>query len=80
MHTGDFLFAPARTAHVFVGAGDEPCAIVMVGARKPSEELLYPVSEAAAKHGASVERATDDPRVAYSAMRPLEPTTLPLPW
>ena len=27
----DFFHAPAGTEHIFVGAGDEPCAILMVG-------------------------------------------------
>ena len=29
----DFVHSPAWTEHVFVGAGDGPCAILMVGAR-----------------------------------------------
>jgi mannose-6-phosphate isomerase-like protein (cupin superfamily) len=29
----DFVHCPPMTEHVFVGAGDGPCAIVMVGAR-----------------------------------------------
>ena len=33
----------AWTEHVFVGAGDGPCAILMVGARPENEELRYPV-------------------------------------
>ena len=38
---------PAR-AHALIGAGDGPCAILMVGARKPEATIHYPVSEAAA--------------------------------
>ena len=33
------------TEHVFVGAGDGPCAIVMVGTRvwkEREEEIIYP--------------------------------------
>src|SRR4029077_10863737 len=29
----DFFHCPAGTSHVFVGAGDGPCAILMIGAR-----------------------------------------------
>jgi hypothetical protein len=28
----DFLHSPAGTEHIFVGAGDGPCVILMVGA------------------------------------------------
>ena len=59
----DFFHSPAGTAHVFVGAGDEPCAILMVGARTDDEQLLYPVSELAARYGASAEEETPDPKV-----------------
>jgi hypothetical protein len=39
----DFVHCPPMTEHVFVGAGDGPCAIVMVGARvwkERDEELI----------------------------------------
>ena len=38
----DFVHSPAWTEHVFVGAGDGPCAILMVGARPEHEELRLP--------------------------------------
>jgi uncharacterized cupin superfamily protein len=80
MGAGDFLHAPPGTAHVVIGAGDGPCAILMVGTRDPSEELLYPVSETAARHGASVEVETNEAEVAYAGTPPPEPTTIALPW
>ena len=61
----DFVHCPPGTEHVFVGAGDGPCVVLMVGAR-PDEELLYPKSELAAKYGASAEEDTPDPAVAYA--------------
>jgi uncharacterized cupin superfamily protein len=62
MKAWDFLHCPPGTRHVFVGAGEGPCAIVMVGARSADEELLYPVSELAARFGAqSVNAPTDGP-------------------
>jgi len=62
----DFFHCPAGTRHVFVGAGDGPCAILMIGARPAVEELLYPVSEVASKHGASVAKETPNPDEAYA--------------
>lgn len=61
----DFLHCPAGTEHILVGAGDAPCAILMVGARGPDATLHYPVNELAAEHGASVPSETSDAREAY---------------
>jgi uncharacterized cupin superfamily protein len=66
LRTWDFFHCPADTQHVFVGAGDGPCVILMAGARTPDEQLLYPVSELAARYGASAEEETPDPRQAYA--------------
>lgn len=62
----DFFHCPPGTEHVFVGAGDGPCVILMAGARSDEEQLLYPVSELAARYGASAEVETPDPGVAYA--------------
>jgi uncharacterized cupin superfamily protein len=62
----DFIHLPPGTDHVMVGAGDGPCAVLMVGARLEREELLYPVSELAANYGASADEETPDPEVAYA--------------
>ena len=62
----DFFYAAPHTRHVFVGAGDGPCAILMVGARDPHETIVYPVDEMARRHGAGVERETPEPRDAYA--------------
>ena len=66
----DFVQCPAGTEHVFVGDGDGPCVILMVGARLKDEQLLYPVSELAARYGASAEEETSDPRQAYAEFEP----------
>src|SRR3989304_1440386 len=50
----DLLHCPPWTEHVFVGAGPEPCVILMVGAR-PDAGVRYPVAEVALRHGAGVE-------------------------
>jgi uncharacterized cupin superfamily protein len=62
----DFVHCPPWTQHVFVGAGDGPCAVLMVGARPKEEELLYPVAEVARKHGAGVAEETRSGREAYA--------------
>ena len=62
----DYFHCPADTRHVFVGAGEGPCAILMIGARTEIETGRYPVSEVAAKYGASVAKETDDPDEAYA--------------
>ena len=62
----DFFHCPAGTEHVSVGAGDGPCVVLMTGARSEDEQLLYPVSELAARYGASAEEETPDPSVAYA--------------
>jgi uncharacterized cupin superfamily protein len=61
----DFFHCPAGTRHIFVGAGEGPCAILMIGGR-PDEPLNYPVSEVAAKYGASVAQETPNPDEAYA--------------
>ena len=79
----DVVHCPPWTEHVFVGAGEGPCAILMVGARAAEEQLRYPVSELAAKHGASAERETPDPREAYAPFGRSRRERLPdlgLPW
>ena len=62
----DFVHCPAGVEHVFVGAGDGPCVILMTGARTPDEKLLYPVSELAARYGASAEEETRTREQAYA--------------
>jgi uncharacterized cupin superfamily protein len=65
----DFVHCPRGAAHTIVGAGDGRCVIVCVGARVDSTGPnwgAYTVSEAAARHGASVERETTEPPEAYA--------------
>jgi uncharacterized cupin superfamily protein len=79
----DFFHAPARTEHTFVGAGDGPCVILMVGARS-GPGVRYPVSELAARYGASVAEETSDWRQAYADAewfrRERPPSWARLPW
>jgi uncharacterized cupin superfamily protein len=62
----DYFHCPAGTRHVIVGAGEGSCAVLMLGARPEVEELHYPASEVAARHGASAARDTDVPDEAYA--------------
>ncbi len=61
----DFFHSPAWTKHAFVGAGEGPCVVVMVGPRAGTG-VRYPVSELAARYGASVAEETSDWREAYA--------------
>jgi uncharacterized cupin superfamily protein len=69
----DFVHCPPETDHVFVGAGDGPCAILMVGARSPEEKLFYPLSKPAARYGASADKETPSPEEAYASFPAAEP-------
>jgi uncharacterized cupin superfamily protein len=79
----DFFNCPPWTEHAFVGAGEGPCVIVTVGSRS-GPGVRYPVSELAARHGASVAEETSDWRQAYAAVewfRRVRPPNWPrLPW
>ena len=78
----DYLHCPAGTAHAMIGAGDGPCAILMVGARRPDATVHYPVSPAAARHGLATPVASDEARDAYGYAgwnRDSVPTRMPWP-
>jgi uncharacterized cupin superfamily protein len=66
----DFFHCPAGTEHMIVGAGEEPCVVVAVGARGGRSGLVYTVSDAAAKRGISVKRETKKPAEAYADLPP----------
>jgi uncharacterized cupin superfamily protein len=72
MRAWDLLHCPAGTNHVVIGAGDEPCVVVAVGARDKSVDNPdwggYPVDETALKHGAGVEVETSEPDEAYAKL------------
>lgn len=66
----DFFHSPPWTRHTFVGAGDGPCVIVMAGSRAGGFEVVYPVDEVAAKHGASAQVETSKGDEAYADFGP----------
>jgi len=70
----DFVHCPAWTEHIFVGAGEGPCVVFMIGARRADpEDQLYVRSELALRHGASVEADTKVSRDAYAAFERWSP-------
>ena len=73
----DFVHCPPRTGHVIVGAGSGPAVILAVGARVDStgdDWGAYTVSEAARRHGASVDEETTSSDEAYAAWPDQLPT------
>jgi uncharacterized cupin superfamily protein len=73
----DFVHCPPWTEHIFVGAGDSPCLVLAVGARRKGRGLRFPVSELALKHGAGVEVETTDSREAYAGYSEPKPIACP---
>jgi uncharacterized cupin superfamily protein len=80
MRQWDYLHCPPGTEHITIGVSEEPCAILMVGTRDPERSIHYPVNETAARHGASVARATSSPREAYADRPPITPARAPAPY
>jgi uncharacterized cupin superfamily protein len=76
----DFFHAAPWTPHVLVGAGEGPCAILMVGARNAGEGLVYPVSEPAARYGGSAVRETTSAQEAYPEAGWERPESARRPW
>jgi uncharacterized cupin superfamily protein len=73
----DFVHCPPWTEHVFVGAGDGPCVVLGVGARRRGRGVRFPVNEVALRHGAGVEIETSDPKEAYARFPQDEPVPCP---
>ena len=65
----DFVHCPPWTEHVFVGAGEGPCALLAVGTRS-GKDVVYPRADVALRHNAGVERETREPSEAYADMKP----------
>jgi uncharacterized cupin superfamily protein len=81
LSSGDFFHSPPLTGHVFIGAGDRACTILMVGGRTQEwcDGEGFPVDATAARYDASVAQATDLPRVAYADIPADEPARVPWP-
>jgi uncharacterized cupin superfamily protein len=75
----DFVHCPAWTEHVFVGAGTGPCAVLALGTRL-GDDVVYPASELAQRHGAGVTHETRDPQAAYASIGPDRETAYQPGW
>jgi uncharacterized cupin superfamily protein len=80
----DFVHCVPHTQHIFIGAGDGPCVILMVGVRAGDRSIVYPVSDLARRHKAGVDRETTSPAEAYAEFEFPGPGRPPhwdeLPW
>jgi len=75
----DFVHCPAGTEHVFVGAGEGPCAILAVGSRTGGG-VIYPESALAQSHSAGVATETREPSEAYAGTAEDVPTAYRKGW
>ena len=77
----DYFHCPPGTRHVLVGAGEGPCAVLMVGAPRSASpsEIHYPEDRVAARHGASASETTRSSKRAY-ADRTFTGPAVPAPW
>ncbi len=81
LKTWDFFHCPPGTEHVIIGAGEEPAVVLAVGARgRGRGKTVYPVSQKAARHGASVDRETTKSAEAYAEMRAKLPRSIWVPY
>jgi uncharacterized cupin superfamily protein len=62
----DFVHCPPRTSHTIVASGQEPVAVVAVGARIEKGSARYPIEPAAIRHGAGVPDPSVSPQEAYA--------------
>ncbi|GAC1583740.1 MAG: hypothetical protein NVS3B18_16750 [Candidatus Dormibacteria bacterium] len=65
----DFVHCPAWTEHVFIGAGQGPCAVLAVGTRL-KDDVIYPAIAFAQRHNAAAPHTTRDPDEAYAGLPP----------
>ncbi len=72
----DYVHCPRDVSHVIVGAG-EGALVLAVGNRLGPRGVVYPVDEAALRHGAGVEVETTQPSEAYARFGPLVASTCP---
>ena len=66
----DFVHCPPWTEHVFVGAGDGPCALLAVGTRSGDGRRSIRGPTSRSRHNAGVEQETREPSEAYAGIKP----------
>jgi uncharacterized cupin superfamily protein len=80
MRQWDYFHCPPGTVHMTVGAGEQGCALFMLGGRSDDHTIEYPADPVAARHGVSVERTTTSAREAYKDRPPIVPASSPWPF
>jgi uncharacterized cupin superfamily protein len=76
----DYFHSPPGTEHITVGAGDEPCAILMFGAPDPKRKVSWIANETAARYGASVAETTSRGTDVYGEAPASERVPAPRPF
>ena len=79
MRQWDSLHSPPGTAHITVGAGAAPCAILMFGSPDPNRNVSWIADEVAAKYSASVACTTGDARETYEDLPAAAAVRAPTP-
>lgn len=66
----DFFHCAPGTEHVIVATGEQPAVVLAVGARgvRGGAGIVYPLSKAAARYGASVKHETTKSTEAYAGL------------
>lgn len=80
MRQWDYFHSPPGTAHITVGAGDGPCAILMFGSPDPRRPVTWIANDTAAKYGASVARTTNRDTEVYGDLPPVQRVQAPRPF
>jgi uncharacterized cupin superfamily protein len=75
----DYFHCAPNTGHITIGAGDGPCAILMVGTRAPDDVTRYLPEPAAARYGHSVTEETRSSKEAYKDRAPIRRVSSPWP-
>ena len=75
----DYVHCHPGVTHVFVGDGDGPCTMLMIGHRPADVEIFYPESDLARRPGAEAPKPTSVIKEAYSDVPRWEKTEIP-PW
>ena len=75
----DFVHCPAWARHLFVGQGDGPCVILMVGTRGEGG-VIYPINETARRFGGCPAQETDSAKESYEGCPDWSPSKAPAPF
>jgi uncharacterized cupin superfamily protein len=76
----DYVHTPPGVPHVIIGG---PCVVLAIGGREHQSGPDwggYPLSDAAARHNASTETETSDPKIAYARFPARRPCTYREGW